>query len=591
MPFGKMFVQHTTLGSTSIPVSDVTILKYFSDIRYLRLLVISSLILLISNETFSQLIAFPGAEGGGRFSVGGRGGKVIEVTNLNDSGEGSLRAAVAESGARTVVFRVSGTIMLNSRLTISQDSITIAGQTAPGDGITIGGHEVFVGANHVIIQHIRFRVGDVSGQEVDAIWGRYRKHIIVDHVSASWGTDEVMSLYGHDSLTVQWSIISESLYNSVHGKGYHGYGGIWGGNDATFHHNLLAHHTSRVPRIAGEGTTVRAVNLDIRNNVMYNWGFNSLYGGEATRINVVANYYKPGPATRPHVMSRVAEPYDATGRWFIDGNYVEGDPVVSADNWDGGVHGFYYIDPNIRVDEPFPYAQVTTHTPEEAYELVLEHAGATLPKRDPIDERIIHETQTGTATYNGSTLANYNARYNIDQSIPTGIIDTQDDVGGWPEMESLPPPIDTNRDGVPDEWAIANGFDINTPLNKTFSPDGYTYLEKYLHSLSAPPVSSIASRAGNLPDRFTVLGNYPNPFNPSTTIVFTIPDAGNLSVRIYDIHGRIVKELVDGYHAPGRHTVVWDGTNKYSTGVASGVYFGVVRYGGATQTIKLQLLK
>ena len=562
----------------------------YRDMIRLRALLLPIFLLTLTSESSAQLIAFPGAEGGGQFSVGGRGGKVIEVTNLDDSGEGSLRAAVTTPGARTVVFRLSGTIMLESRLSVNQDSITIAGQTAPGDGITIGGHEMYINADHVIIQHIRLRPGDVSGQEVDAIWGRFNKHIIIDHVSASWGVDEVLSIYGNDSTTVQWSIISESLYHSVHDKGLHGYGGIWGGTNTTFHHNLLAHHSSRVPRIAGAGTTVQSLNLDIRNNVMYNWGFNSMYGGEASTVNVVANYYKPGPATRDNVRSRLVSPYDEHGRWYVDGNYVEGDSAVSADNWDGGVDGFYLAYPEIRVFEPFPYAPVTSHTPHEAYNLVLEHAGATLPRRDPIDERIIIEASTGTATYIGSNFPNYNDRYGIDHSIPTGIIDTQDDVGGWPEMESLPPPVDTNGDGVPDEWAIAEGFDIHTPLNKTYAPDGYTYLEKYLHSLSQP-ITSMPLQQTSLPGQFNVFHNYPNPFNPLTNIRYQIPGNGSVLIRIYNLQGQLVKELVNREQRAGTHTVSWDGTNRYNESVASGVYFATVRFGTAMQTIKLQLIK
>lgn len=534
----------------------------------------------------NQIIAFPGAEGGGRFSVGGRGGRVIHVTNLNDSGEGSLRDAVSQPGARTILFQVSGTIMLESRLTISHDSVTIAGQTAPGDGITIGGEEVYVNANHVIIQHKRFRLGDTRGRAVDAFGGRGNKHIMIDHVSASWGIDEVMSFYGNDSLTVQWSIISESLYNSVHPKGFHGYGGIWGGTNSTFHHNLIAHHSSRTPRISGAGTTIRAENLDIRNNVIYNWGFNSLYGGEGSFLNVVANYYKPGPATQHR--SRIAVPYDADGRWYIEDNFVEGDSVISADNWNGGVEGFFYVEPNIRVTEPFPYAPVTTHTPQEAFELVLEHAGATLPKRDAIDERIVHETRTGTATYDGSTVANFRGRYGIDE--PTGIIDSQDDVGVWVDMHSEEPPLDTNGDGVPDEWALAEGFDIHTPLNKTFAPDGYTYLEKYLHSLSQR-VTSTPLQQALLPVQFRVFHNYPNPFNPLTNIKYEIPGNDRIIIRIYNLKGQLVKELLNEEQRAGTHTVLWDGTNRYNESVASGIYFATVRYGTTIQTIKLQLIK
>lgn len=549
---------------------------------------LSVISMMFSTELSTQPIAFPGAEGGGKYSVGGRGGEVVKVTNLNDSGEGSLREAVNQPGARTIVFDVSGTIMLESRLSIRQDSITIAGQTAPGDGITIGGHEMFIQANHVIIQHIRFRSGDVADREVDALWGRFNNHIMIDHVSASWGIDEVLSIYANDSTTVQWSIISEGLYNSVHDKGLRSYGGIWGGFNTTFHHNLMAHNASRVPRIAGEGTTVRSENLDIRNNIFYNWGINSMYGGENSKVNVVANYYKPGPATRDNVRSRIVLPYDDQSRWYIEGNYVEGDSAISADNWSGELRFFYDATPEMRAYDPFPYAEVKTYTPHEAFNLVLEHAGATLPRRDPIDKRIINEVRTGTATYDGSSELNYRTRYSIDE--PTGIIDSQDDVGGWPEMKSEEPPVDSNGDGVPDEWAIANGFDVDTPLNKTYASDGYTYLEKYLHSLSSP-ITTTPRQIAQIPQNFIVYQNYPNPFNPETNIKYEIPENGSVSVRIYDLQGRFVRELVNREHNAGTYTVRWDGTNRFNERVASSVYFAVVRFETAMQTIKLQLIK
>ena len=253
---------------------------------------------------YAQQLAFPKAEGYGKYAKGGRGGVVYEVTNLNDSGKGSLRAAVEASGARTVVFRVSGTIMLEGPLTIRNPYITIAGQTAPGDGICLRRYPLNISADHVIIRYIRVRLGDESGGVYDAISGRYCKHIILDHVSASWSVDECMSIYHCDSITVQWCIVSESMSRSHHVKGSHGFGGIWGSNYGTYHHNLLAHHSSRNPRMAsGCGNT------DYRNNVIYNWGYQSLYGGEKyqvgndkfnfTNLNIVANYYKPGPATRP----------------------------------------------------------------------------------------------------------------------------------------------------------------------------------------------------------------------------------------------------------------------------------------------------
>ena len=247
-------------------------------------------------------LAFPTAEGYGKYTRGGRGGAVYEVTNLNDHGPGSLREAIEAEGPRTVVFRVSGTIDLERPLTIRHPYITIAGQTAPGDGICLKRHPLNIGADEVIIRYIRVRLGDETGHDTDAISGRGHKNIILDHVSASWSIDETLSIYMCENVTIQWCMITESLFGSNHIKGTHGFGGIWGNNYSTYHHNLIAHHSSRNPRFASGGGF-----NDYRNNVLYNWGYNSCYGGEklvknqpdgSFDINMVGNYYKPGPATQ-----------------------------------------------------------------------------------------------------------------------------------------------------------------------------------------------------------------------------------------------------------------------------------------------------
>lgn len=449
------------------------------------------LVILVSSSNFAQQLSFPSAEGYGKYSKGGRGGFVYEVTNLNDSGEGSLRAAIEASEPRTVVFRVSGTIILESPLSIKNPYITIAGQTAPGDGICIRRHPLNIGADHVIIRYIRVRLGDESGNDYDAISSRFTKHIILDHVSASWSVDECVSIYHCDSITVQWCIISESMSHSNHIKGSHGFGGIWGSNYGTYHHNLLAHHSSRNPRMAsGSGNT------DYRNNVIYNWGYQSLYGGEKyqkgsdkfnfSKFNIIANYYKPGPGTKPgEVMYRIANPSfrseDDHGKWYIAENTVEGNKEVSSDNWNGGVQTKLSFE-KIKLEEPWPSMPINQQIAEEAYIIVLENAGAKLPKRDVIDERIIKEVLGGYATYEGKT---YKKEYQVaDTTKICGIIDTQEDVGGWPILKSVEAPIDTDHDGMPDNWEDDNQLDKKNPDDRNnIDSDGYTMLEKYLNSI------------------------------------------------------------------------------------------------------------
>lgn len=441
-------------------------------------------------------LAFPTAEGYGKYTVGGRGGRVIEVTNLNDSGEGSLRAAIEAEGPRTVVFCVSGTIDLERPLTIRNPYITIAGQTAPGDGITIKRHPLNIGADEVIIRYLRVRLGDESGNDTDAISSRGHRNLILDHLSTSWSIDECLSIYHCESVTIQWCLVAESLSGSNHIKGSHGFGGIWGSNYCTMHHNLLAHHSSRNPRFAsGAGYN------DYRNNVIYNWGYQSCYGGEElhvtqrnpypfTFINMVANYYKAGPATlNGAVRSRIVEPsyrrsIENYGDWYVADNVVAGDDQVTADNWNGGVQ----VDPahfdTLRLTKPWDAMPIRQQTACEAYEAVLKEVGATLPRRDAIDERILAEVKSGTATYEGASYKREHEEQLVDASQPTGIIDSQSDVGGWPELKSGKAPADSDHDGMPDRWEKRNGLNPNDATDgAAMAENGYTNLENYLNSL------------------------------------------------------------------------------------------------------------
>lgn len=458
-------------------------------------LVISGILLSISGFGQDLLPAFPGAEGHGKYTTGGRGGKVIYVTNLEDNtSPGSLRYAVNQSGARIVVFSVSGTIQLKSVLNIKNANITIAGQTAPGDGICLRDYSVTNNADNVIIRYMRFRMGDETKQQNDCIWGRRHKNIILDHCSMSWNTDECSSFYDNSNFTMQWCLLSESLRISVHDKGSHGYGGIWGGKNASFHHNLLADHDSRNPRFCGSrySNQPELEMVDYRNNVIFNWGSNSAYAGEGGSYNMVNNYYKSGPATSSSSKTRIIEPYadDGSnsqpvgiyGKFYIAGNIMTSSTSVTNDNWLG-------VNPNssfssrapgvtkndLKSDIEFSIQNVTTHSAEMAYQKVLDYVGASLV-RDTVDRRIIHDTRTGIPTF----LTGGNGSKN-------GLIDTQSAVGGWPELISGLALTDTDQDGMPDDWEDANGLTkIDASDAKLTKVDGkYPNVEVYLNSLVA----------------------------------------------------------------------------------------------------------
>ena len=438
--------------------------------------------------------AFPGAEGAGAFTPGGRGGKVLAVTNLEDSGPGSLRHAVETEGPRIVIFRVSGIITLETPLVIAHPYITIAGQTAPGDGICVRGHTTEINTHDVVLRYLRFRRGDLKDRN-DALGGYPVGNIIIDHCSASWGLDENLSLYRYmkqmpdgsrkkspvENLTIQWCISSEAL-----DLNNHAFGATWGGKNCSFHHNLFACNTGRNPSI-GWGD-----HLDLRNNILFNWRHRTIDGGDASSmVNVVANYYKPGPAVNNGpVRYRICKPQHLDmyaeakrdGKWYVADNVVAGYPEVSADNWNGGVQfdeedaeteaELVAVMRKVRATAPIPAVPITQHSAEEAYARVLGQAGATLPKRDPVDVRIVNMVRTGRCTHGN------------------GIIDLPQDVGGWPEYTSSPAPTDSDRDGMPDEWEEKFGLEPSDSSDgaKDADADGYTNVEEWLNGTN-PTVS------------------------------------------------------------------------------------------------------
>ncbi len=456
--------------------------------------------------------AFPGAEGFGRYVTGGRGGTVYHVTNLNDSGEGSLRWALGQKGAKIVVFDVSGTIHLNSALNITGNT-TIAGQTAPGDGICLADYPVAVRGNNVIVRYMRFRLGNKyvlkdGADGWDGFGGMDQERIMIDHCSVSWSIDECCSFLGNKNTTLQWSIVSQSLVNSGHTKGSHGYGGNWGGSGASFHHNLIAHHASRTPRLGPRPTTQLDERMDMRNNVIYNFGGNGCYGGEGMTVNIVSNYYKPGPGspsgnkgkriagigirTNEYVTTypAYAPALHLWGKYYVTGNVNPTYADVTKDNWTYGIYnqidasncdGTYTATTKdtIKIDEPMPFIATTTHTAEAAYEKVLAYAGASL-SRDSHDELIVSDARNGKATYTGTGLSK-------------GFINSQDDNkpagagadwSAWPTLNSTAAPADTDGDGMPDAWETAHGLNPNDAADGAMVADnGYTNVENYLNSL------------------------------------------------------------------------------------------------------------
>lgn len=415
--------------------------------------------------------AFPGAWGGGMFATGGRGGKVIAVVNLNDDGPGSLRAAVETPGPRIVVFRVSGTIDLQSSLVVAHSNLTIAGQTAPGDGICLKRFPLKISeANDVVVRFLRVRPGDESGWRHDGIEVRRAANVMIDHCSVSWSIDEAINTW-HDTknLTVQWCLIAEAL-DRPFDSDPHGFGASWGGENCSYHHNLFAHCAGRNPSIAGQERE-RTINMDHRCSVIYNWRHRTC-DGKPMQVNVVNNYYKSGPATHAGVRRRIARiddtqsAYGYPSIWFIEGNRVEGAPGISADNWQGGIHfKGNACEADNRRRTPFPVWPVPTQSADEAYGLVLRHVGANRPRRDPHDTRIVREVETGTPTFGN------------------GIIDTPKQVGGWPELKSGAAPPDSDGDGMPDAWETAHMLNPHNTADGALDSDndGYTNIEEFLN--------------------------------------------------------------------------------------------------------------
>jgi hypothetical protein len=461
--------------------------------KYLKNLRILVLFFCCCSKIFAQQIAFPNAEGFGKYATGGRGGKVYAVTNLNDAGEGSLRFALEQfpNESLTIIFKVSGIIELQSKIQIKRSNLTIAGQTAPGDGICLKNFSFILNGasskgNHgnIIIRFIRSRPGGTDKKGLYGFDMENSHDVIVDHCSFSWANEECAAMYDTKNTTVQWCIVSEGLYEAGHAKGHRSYGGVWGGQYATYHHNLIAHQNSRAVRFNGSRAHDTVALIDYRNNVIYNWGnANACYGGEVTiaggvsQVNMVNNYYKPGPATADELKfihaNDAGEKNKGIGEWYLSGNIMEGDKPLTKKNFkgidlaDGGYPKNAIAKNAFLITAPLPEQNA-----KDAYTDVLKYCGAFLPKRDAVDERVIAETKNGKATGMGVFGRK-------------GIIDSPTAVGGWGEYKNATAPVDTDNDGMPDEWEKKNGLNSDDASDGNLvGKDGYTMLEKYLNELA-----------------------------------------------------------------------------------------------------------
>jgi len=464
----------------------------------------------------ADIPAFPGAQGGGMYSYGGRGGNVYTVTSLEDSGEGTLREVLEKGGARIIVFNVAGKIKLKTPLIIRAPYVTIAGQTAPGDGVVVAGETVWIDTHDVVIRHMRFRRGETFvGRRDDAIGGNPVGNIMIDHVSASWGLDENMSIYRHmyspggdypeDKLgtvnvTIQNSIFSEGLdtYN-------HSLGSTLGGENCSFLRNLWANNAGRNPSIGWNGI------FNFANNVVFNWFHRTTDGGDyMARYNIINNYYKPGPVTplEKPIAYRILKPEAGLsdldtlrfGRAYVHGNVVDKNPTITNDNWAGGVQmegkdgqlmeleeaKVYFA--NIKLDEPLPKPWFKIMSANKAYDFVMENAGATLPKRDPVDERVIRTVKTGKPEYtkglDPDSFYQFEHRRLPADSYKQGIITDISQVGGYPEYNGNPY-TDSDMDGMPDKWEEKYGLNTKdaSDAKKDLSGDGYTNIEKYINGI------------------------------------------------------------------------------------------------------------
>jgi len=464
----------------------------------------------------ASIPAFPGAEGGGKYSFGGRGGKVLVVTSLADSGPGTLRWACEQGGARIIVFNVAGIIRIKTPIIVRAPYISIEGQTAPGNGVCVAGESFWINTHDVVIRFMRFRRGETNvARRDDALGGNPVGNIIIDHCSASWGLDENMSIYRHmfnpedGSKDEKHGTVNVTIQNCISAEALdtwnHAFGSTMGGENCMLARNLWADNTARNPSIGWNGI------FNFVNNVIFNWGHRSVDGGDYTALyNIINNYYKPGPVTdtKSQVGYRILKPesgrsklpYVVFGRAYVHGNIMLGNAKVTKDNWDGGVQienrkgdemtldsARNYF-PYMKVDKPFPHAPVTILSATDAYNYVLKNVGATLPERDPVDKRVIEQVRTGKITYipiETDTDFQFKVRKLPKDSYKMGIITNINQVGGYPDYKGTPYK-DADNDGIPDSYEKSHGLnpnDASDAAKPAKNGGGYTNIEVYLNSV------------------------------------------------------------------------------------------------------------
>ena len=591
LPFFYKFVQQT----------DISVIM--KKLHYLMIMLMAIAMPHNALSQESESIAFPGAEGWGRHATGGRGGRVVFVTNTQDYAssetpiEGSFRAAMRSEGNDPiiVVFSTSGQIDLKEVLKVTRGNITIAGQTAPGDGICLSGRRIYFSGENYIIRYLRFRSGDGSASNESSLDIENARNVIVDHCSMSWSVEENVTMYDNKYTTMQWCILSEPLYKNCHGKGSRGYGAQWGGEYSTYHHNLIAHCVSRAPRLNGvrddsEGHDYQ-VTQEVVNNVIYNWGKKeAVYGGElyssregAYCHNILRNnYYKPGPATwkiqerwfarLTYSSSNSHAPEGAYGLWYIDGNFMEPQPhrpnptndklkgdytEINNNNWYNSnttssakaldLQNSQYEGDNIfqrLVELPAESSGATITSATEAYEAVLAGAGCRLPRLDAIDARIIDEAAGRIAPAYGSSYGS-----------GTGIIDSQEDVGGYVEYRTTTPPTDNDNDGMADEWEVTMGVE---DANAYDLSEQYTNIEMYLEHL----VNTLATAT--------------LPTTPQTTAWYdasahaiTYSSQENVTqINVYNVRGELVAQFTPNLPA----------TTCFLPSLPQGIYMATISY-------------